>query len=66
MPNVTYTDDGTLVANFDPSAGEDGIAVFNNGDMAWIFMAGCLVMLMAPGVGFLCAYLWGHLGKDGR
>ncbi|GJN93542.1 hypothetical protein Rhopal_006599-T1 [Rhodotorula paludigena] len=53
MPNVTYTDDGTLVANFDPSAGEDGVAVFNNGDMAWTFMAGCLVMLMAPGVGFL-------------
>jgi len=27
MPNVSYTDDGSLVANWDPSQGADGVAV---------------------------------------
>ncbi|BGP50784.1 hypothetical protein JCM10450v2_006710 [Rhodotorula kratochvilovae] len=53
MPNVSYTDDGALIANFDPSAGADGVAIYNPGDMAWIMVASCLVMIMAPGVGFL-------------
>ncbi|BGP26862.1 ammonium transmembrane transporter [Rhodotorula toruloides] len=53
MPNVTYTPDGALVATWDPSAGEAGVATYSTGDMAWILVAACLVMIMAPGVGFL-------------
>jgi len=57
MPNVSYTDDGSLVANWDPSQGADGVAVYNPGDMAWIMVASALVMVMAPGVGFMYAGL---------
>ncbi|GAA5938091.1 hypothetical protein JCM3775_005338 [Rhodotorula graminis] len=57
MPNVSYTPDGSLVANWDPSAGEDGIATYNPGDMAWIMVASALVMIMAPGVAMMYAGL---------
>ncbi|GAA6039246.1 hypothetical protein JCM8097_003225 [Rhodosporidiobolus ruineniae] len=53
MVNASYTDDGSLVSVWDASAGEDGVAIYNPGDMAWIITAACLVMIMAPGVGFL-------------
>ncbi|GAA5950149.1 hypothetical protein JCM3765_004215 [Sporobolomyces pararoseus] len=48
MVNATYTPDGNLIGTTD---GES--TVFNNGDMAWILTASALVMIMAPGVGFL-------------
>ncbi|POY76327.1 hypothetical protein BMF94_0522 [Rhodotorula taiwanensis] len=53
MVNVSYTPDGSMVVNYDPSAGADGIATYSTGDMAWMLTAACLVMIMAPGVGFL-------------
>lgn len=53
MVNATYTSGGDLVVDYDPSAGADGVAIYNPGDMAWMLMAAVLVMIMAPGVGFL-------------
>ncbi|GAA5837292.1 hypothetical protein JCM11251_004956 [Rhodosporidiobolus azoricus] len=53
MVLANYTTDGSYVATWDPSAGEDGVAIYNPGDMSWIMTCGALVMIMAPGVGFL-------------
>nr|AAD40955.1 ammonium transporter MEPa [Microbotryum violaceum] len=48
MVNVAYDTTGTLVANVDGTQ-----TVYNGGDMAWVLVAGVLVMIMSPGVGFL-------------
>ncbi|GAA5873650.1 hypothetical protein JCM3774_005005 [Rhodotorula dairenensis] len=53
MVNVTYTPDGSMVVNYDPSLGEEGVATYSTGDMAWIIVAAVLVMIMSPGIGFL-------------
>ncbi|SCV73456.1 BQ2448_7382 [Microbotryum intermedium] len=58
MVNISYDASGSLVAiydatTYDASAGADGVAIFNNGDMSWILTAGALVMIMGAGIGYL-------------
>lgn len=38
MVNASYTPDGNYIAVFDASLAEDGVATYNNGDMAFIAM----------------------------
>ncbi|GAA5965785.1 hypothetical protein JCM8115_002999 [Rhodotorula mucilaginosa] len=53
MVNVTYTPDGSMVVDYDPSLGADGVATYSTGDMALVITAAVLVMIMSPGIGFL-------------
>ncbi|GAA5864402.1 hypothetical protein JCM8547_005810 [Rhodosporidiobolus lusitaniae] len=57
MVNATYDASGSLISTYDEAAfaadPTTGVAVYNPGDMAWIMTSACLVMIMAPGVGFL-------------
>lgn len=66
MVNASYDASGSLVAVYDQAAfdstgGEEGSIIFNNGDMAYIMLCAVLVMIMSPGVGYLCAF--GDLGR---
>ncbi|GAA6018923.1 hypothetical protein JCM10207_009201 [Rhodosporidiobolus poonsookiae] len=58
MVNASYTDDGSLISiyhqsAYDSSGGTDGVAIYSTGDMGFVFICAVLVMIMAPGVGFL-------------
>lgn len=41
--NISTTDEGNLMVDL----GADGTMVYNNGDMAWILVATCLVFIMS-------------------